>query len=61
LLKEFDLQREANLLMLKNIDDGGSRRMGTASGNPVSVRALVYIMAGHIQHHVDILKTRYLA
>ena len=60
LLKEFDLQREANLLMLKNIDDEGSRRMGTASGNPVSVRALVYIMAGHIQHHLDILKTRYL-
>ena len=61
LLKEFELQREANLLMLNNISDEGSRRMGTASEKQVSVRALAYIMAGHIQHHVDILKTRYLA
>lgn len=61
LLKEFDLQREANLLMLNNISDEGSRRRGTASEKQVSVRALAYIMAGHIRHHVDILKTRYLA
>ncbi|HEX3102052.1 MAG TPA: DinB family protein [Pyrinomonadaceae bacterium] len=61
LLKEFDLQREGNLLMLKNISDEGSQRMGTASDKPVSVRALAYIMAGHVRHHVDILKSRYLA
>lgn len=61
LLKEFDLQREANMLMLNNIGDKGSHRIGTASNNPVSVRALAYIMAGHIRHHIDILKTRYLA
>ena len=61
LLEEFDLQRKANLLMLKNIDDEGSRRMGSASGYPVSVRALAYISAGHVRHHLGILNERYLS
>lgn len=61
LLDEFELQRKSNLLLLKNIDDAGSRRMGTASGFPVSVRALAYISAGHVRHHVNILNERYLS
>ena len=61
LIEEFDLQRRSNLLMLRNISDEGSRRMGTASEKPISVRALAYIAAGHVQHHVNILKERYLA
>lgn len=60
LLKEFDLQREGNLLMLNNISDEGSRRIGTASEKTVSVRALAYISAGHVTHHLDILRERYL-
>lgn len=61
LLEEFDLQRRSNLLLLKNISDEDSHRMGTASEKPISVRALVYIAAGHVRHHVNILKERYLA
>lgn len=60
LLDEFDLQRRSNMLMLTNLSDENSMRMGTASNNPVSARALVYIMAGHVTHHVGILKERYL-
>jgi uncharacterized damage-inducible protein DinB len=61
LLDEFELQRRSNLLMVNNISDEGSKRMGTASDNPVSVRALTYVMAGHVTHHVNILKERYLS
>lgn len=60
LLDEFDLQRSSNLLMINNISDDGEVRLGTASDNKVSVRALIYIMAGHVIHHINILKTRYL-
>ncbi len=60
LIGEFDRQRQADLLMIKNIDDQGLDRMGTASGNPVSARALVFISAGHVEHHLRILKERYL-
>jgi len=61
LLDEFDHERHANLLLVKNLTDEASLRMGTASNNPVSVRALVYIMAGHVRHHVNILQERYLS
>ena len=61
LLEEFRLLREANLFLLKNLKEEDWVRMGTASGLPISVRALAYIMSGHITHHVNILKTRYLA
>jgi len=34
-------------------------RRGVASGNPVSVRALFYIIAGHERHHVGLFRERY--
>jgi hypothetical protein len=61
LLDEFSLERQANLHLFRNIAQAGSQEMGTASDNPVSARAIVYIMAGHVRHHIDVLKTRYLA
>jgi len=61
LLDEFEHERRANLLLVKNLTDEASHRMGTASNNPVSVRALVYIMAGHVTHHINILQERYLS
>ena len=61
LLDEFELQRRSNMLMLRNISDENSKRIGTASDKPVSVRALAYISAGHVTHHLIILKQRYLS
>jgi hypothetical protein len=60
LLDEFEFSRNANTLMLKNLDETGLARMGTASGLPVSVRALANISIGHVRHHVAILNERYL-
>lgn len=39
---------------------GAFARVGTASASPVSVRALVYIIAGHEHHHMESLQTVYL-
>jgi len=39
---------------------GAWDRRGIASGNPFSVRALVYIIAGHVEHHLALLEERYL-
>lgn len=61
LVDEFALERQANLHLINNISDAGSQQMGTASDNPVSARAIAYIMAGHVRHHIGILKKRYLA
>jgi len=60
LLEEFGTLRKANLLLVNNISGEASQLMGTASDNPVSARALVYIMAGHVRHHLNILNERYL-
>jgi hypothetical protein len=34
-------------------------RRGTASDQPISVRALAYIIAGHVRHHLQVLEQRY--
>ena len=60
LLEEFALLRRANMIFFRNVRDDGWTRIGAASGVKVSVRALAYIMAGHVRHHVAILDERYL-
>lgn len=61
LAKEFEMLRESNLLMFQGMSEEAWARKGNASGSPVSVRALAYIIAGHEIHHLTILKERYLA
>ena len=61
LVKEFSLLRGSNVLLFKNLNDEAWQRSGTASNAEVSVRALAYIMVGHIRHHLKILRERYSA
>ncbi len=59
-LNEFRLVRLANILLFKSFDEEISMRKGMASGFEFSVRALVYIIAGHEKHHFKVLKEKYL-
>ncbi len=61
LIEEFSLLRGANVLLFKNLTDEAWRRTGTASDATISVRALAFIMVGHVRHHTNILRERYLA
>jgi hypothetical protein len=61
LLTEFRLLREANMHFFRNLRDEAWLRTGIANNVEISVRALAFIMAGHIRHHLIILKSRYLA
>ena len=61
LADELGAVRQATLHLFAHLDQAAFERRGTASGKPVSVRALAYIIAGHELHHVGILKTRYLS
>jgi hypothetical protein len=60
LLQEFRLIRQANLLSLKHLSSAASLRRGNANGKPISTRALVYILAGHVYHHLESIQTVYL-
>jgi hypothetical protein len=59
LVADLRTVRAATLSLLRTFDADAWRRRGTASGKPVSVRALGYMIPGHERHHVEILKTRY--
>jgi len=61
LASEWELVRRSNLALFRRFDGEMWRRMGTAADNPISVRALVFIIAGHGRHHMAILRERYLA
>jgi len=60
LADEFKAVREANLYLFRSLTNEQQTQKGIASGNPVSVRALLYMIAGHELHHLNILKERYL-
>lgn len=59
LAAELQDVRRATLSLFRGFDEAAWGRSGTASGKPISVRALAYIIAGHERHHVAILKERY--
>ena len=60
LAEEFEHTRKSNLYLFKSLDADSSLRLGTASDNKISVRAIAYIIAGHELHHLGILRSRYL-
>lgn len=57
---DFQAVRSATLSLFRNLPAQAWMKQGTASGNPFTVRALAYIIAGHVVHHKSILETRYL-
>ncbi len=59
LLLEFEFLRRANILAIKNMTDTAIDHRGTASGNPVSARALIYMLVGHVDHHMASLYEKY--
>ncbi len=59
LLAEFAALRLANVLCLQALTTGELTRRGTASDQTVSVRALLFMLAGHVLHHIESLQTDY--
>jgi hypothetical protein len=51
--------RESNLALFRRLDGNDWLRVGNASGRDVTVRALAFMLAGHVRHHVAILAERY--
>lgn len=60
LAEELKIVRTANYYLVRNLTEEQGAIKGTSSGNPISVRTILYIMAGHELHHMQILKERYL-
>lgn len=59
-VEEFEAVRAATNTFFRNLPPEAWSRQGIASGTPFSVRALAYMCAGHVTHHLKILRERYL-
>ena len=61
ILAEFRAIRGATVALVNSLDEIAFGKVGVASGQPVSVRALCWITAGHAAHHIAITRDRYLS
>lgn len=57
--EEFRYLRRANWMFINALTDTELDRVGMANNLAISVRALVFVLAGHILHHQNIIKERY--
>lgn len=60
LVGEFEFLRRANMIAIEHLSDAVVDCRGTASGFTVSARALIYMLIGHVDHHMASLHEKYL-
>jgi len=60
LVREYQTVRDASISLFRHFSEAMWSRRGTASNHPVTPLALAYIIAGHEQHHLNIIRERYL-
>ncbi len=59
MIEEFRLVRNATIALFKSFTKEDLLRTGTMSGGGVSVRALGFIISGHVYHHAKLYNERY--
>jgi hypothetical protein len=60
LLAEFRAVRSASIALFESFDDSALARRGTASGFGFTVRSVPFIVAGHVHHHFQAIRDRYV-
>ena len=60
IIDEFEAVRRATILLFRHLDEAAWRRRGNADGKDMTTRSTAFVIAGHLQHHMEIIKTRYL-
>jgi hypothetical protein len=59
-VEEFRCVRLATISLFRNMPSKAWMRTGIAGGASFTVRALAYVIAGHLTHHIAVLRERYL-
>jgi hypothetical protein len=60
LIGEFEAIRRATIPLFQMLPQAAWTEIGTSSNHPFSTRGLAWVLAGHVEHHVAILRERYL-
>ena len=58
-VRELIAVRHATIGLVESLDEAAVARAGVASGFPITARALCWILPGHAQHHLEVLRERY--
>jgi len=59
MIEEFEAVRKANLFLFRSLTEDDLQRKGEANNASLSVRALLFITAGHVKHHQKVIEKRY--
>lgn len=59
LIDDWTAARNSTIALVEGLPDDCWERRGTANAAEVSVRALLYIILGHVEHHLAVLAERY--
>lgn len=57
---EFRLLRESNLLLFRTFTPEMLKLKGFANESSITVLAILFIIAGHEKHHMNVLKEKYM-
>ena len=60
LISELATVRQSIQQLFRSFSEKQLVGAGTANGNPISVNAIGFIIPGHLEHHLNVLKERYL-
>jgi uncharacterized damage-inducible protein DinB len=60
LVKEFEAVRQSTITLFDSFDNEQLESVGTASGKSNYVLGIGFVIAGHINHHVNVVKEKYL-
>jgi DinB superfamily len=60
LICEFEYLRRANVIAIQHMSEDAVAHRGTASGYAISAKALIYMIVGHVDHHMASLQEKYL-
>ncbi len=58
--QEKKVVSEATKVLFQSLDESAFDLTGTANGNKVSVRSLLFFILSHERHHLQVIKDRYL-
>jgi hypothetical protein len=60
IVEEWSHVRLGTIALFRHLPPAAWSRRGIANNEPVSVRALAYVIAGHTRHHLEVVESRYL-
>jgi hypothetical protein len=60
LLEEFNAVRESTKYLFDSFSDDQLRFAGEANGRPLNAFTIGFLIPGHVRHHMNIIRERYL-